>query len=57
MAGSADAIPRYTAEEALARLVAGNARFVRGRARFPSVRKEVLAAVYELKTGRVRFLA
>ena len=45
MAGSADAIPRYTAEEALARLVAGNARFVRGRARFPSVRKEVLAAL------------
>jgi carbonic anhydrase len=33
----------YTAEEALARLVAGNERFVRGRARFPTVQKEVLA--------------
>src|SRR4026209_1003410 len=35
----------YTASEALARLKAGNERFVRGRARFPTVRKEVLAAV------------
>ena len=33
----------YTAEEALARLVAGNQRFVRGQARFPTVQKEVLA--------------
>ena len=33
----------YTAEEALARLVAGNRRFVRGQARFPTVQKEVLA--------------
>jgi carbonic anhydrase len=33
----------YTADQALARLVAGNRRFVRGRARFPTVRKEVLA--------------
>lgn len=33
----------YTAEEALARLVAGNRRFVRGHARFPTVQKEVLA--------------
>jgi carbonic anhydrase len=32
-----------TAEEALARLVAGNRRFVRGHARFPTVQKEVLA--------------
>jgi carbonic anhydrase len=32
-----------TAEEALARLIAGNQRFVRGRARFPTVRKELLA--------------
>jgi len=32
-----------TVDEALARLVAGNERFVRGEARFPTVRKEVLA--------------
>jgi carbonic anhydrase len=32
-----------TAKEALARLIAGNQRFIRGRARFPTVRKEVLA--------------
>lgn len=37
--------PHYTAEEALARLAAGNARFVRGEARFPTVQKEVLAAL------------
>lgn len=37
--------PRYTAEEALARLADGNARFVRGDARFPTVQKEVLAAL------------
>jgi len=35
----------YTAEEALARLIAGNGRFVRGEARFPTVQKEVLAAL------------
>jgi len=35
----------YTASEALARLKAGNERFLRGRARFPTVRKEVLAAL------------
>ena len=34
-----------TAAEALDRLRAGNARFVRGEARFPTVRKEVLAAL------------
>jgi carbonic anhydrase len=34
-----------TADEALARLRAGNERFLRGRARFPTVRKEVLAAL------------
>ncbi len=39
----------YTADEALARLVAGNDRFVRGRARFPTVKKEVLA---ELARGQ-----
>jgi carbonic anhydrase len=33
----------YTADQALARLVAGNRRFVRGKARFPTVRKEILA--------------
>jgi carbonic anhydrase len=35
----------YTADQALARLVAGNQRFVAGRARFPTVRKEILAAL------------
>jgi carbonic anhydrase len=39
----------YTADEALARLVQGNARFVRGEARFPTVQKEVLA---ELSRGQ-----
>ena len=34
---------RYTADEALARLKAGNERFVRGEARFPTVQKDVLA--------------
>lgn len=33
----------YTADEALARLVAGNKRFVLGKARFPTVQKEILA--------------
>ena len=37
--------PAYTYEEALARLVAGNERFVRGEARFPTVQKEILAAL------------
>ncbi len=37
--------PAYTADEALARLVAGNERFVRGEARFPTVQKELLAAL------------
>ena len=37
--------PAYTHEEALARLVAGNERFVRGEARFPTVQKEILAAL------------
>jgi carbonic anhydrase len=41
--------PRYTADEALARLVAGNERFVGGQARFPTVQKEVLA---ELAKGQ-----
>jgi len=34
-----------TADEALARLRAGNARFVSGEARFPAARREVLAAL------------
>ena len=35
----------YTAQQALARLVEGNERFVRGKARFPTVKKEVLAGL------------
>ncbi len=35
--------PTYSADQALARLKAGNSRFVRGKARFPTVQKEVLA--------------
>jgi carbonic anhydrase len=35
--------PRYTADEALARLQAGNLRFTSGQARFPTAPKEVLA--------------
>src|SRR6059058_5949714 len=35
----------YTADQALARLIAGNGRFVRGEARFPTVQKDVLAAL------------
>src|SRR6185295_16134245 len=42
---SIDTFPSYTADEALARLVAGNERFVRGEARFPTVQKELLAAL------------
>jgi carbonic anhydrase len=34
---------QYTADEALQRLADGNARFVRGEARFPTVQKEILA--------------
>jgi carbonic anhydrase len=37
--------PRFTSSEALERLRAGNARFVAGEARFPTVQKEVLAAL------------
>jgi carbonic anhydrase len=33
----------FTADEARARLVAGNERFVAGKARFPTVQKEILA--------------
>jgi carbonic anhydrase len=35
-------MPEYTAEEALVRLVAGNQRFVSGKARFPAIRKDIL---------------
>jgi carbonic anhydrase len=41
--------PSYTADQALARLVAGNERFLRGEARFPTVPKEILA---ELASGQ-----
>ena len=37
--------PPYTADQALARLMEGNERFVCGEARFPTVQKEVLAAL------------
>src|SRR4029079_19206178 len=36
---------RFSADEALARLIAGNERFVRGEARFPTVQKEILAGL------------
>jgi carbonic anhydrase len=42
---SLDSAPSFTAAEALQRLRAGNDRFVRGEARFPTVQKEVLAAL------------
>src|SRR4249920_1478015 len=42
---SEDADVRLTAEEALARLKDGNARFANGEARFPTVKKDVLAAL------------
>jgi carbonic anhydrase len=35
----------YTADQALARLVAGNRRFMQGKAHFPTMKKEVLAAL------------
>jgi carbonic anhydrase len=46
---SATCPPAYTADEALDRLKEGNERFVSGRARFPTVQKEVLA---ELAKGQ-----
>jgi len=42
-------MPPQTADEALARLQAGNLRFISGEARFPTVQKEVLA---ELAAGQ-----
>jgi len=50
MSSSHDSEPQCTAEEALARLAAGNGRFVRGEARFPTVQKEVLAALAKGQT-------
>ncbi len=47
---SGHAAPEYTADEALARLVSGNERFVRGEARFPTVQKEILAALAKRQT-------
>jgi carbonic anhydrase len=44
--------PQYTADEALARLKEGNARFLNGQARFPTVQKEILA---ELTRGQHPF--
>ena len=49
MTGIQPALPDGTAELALLRLIAGNERFVRGEARFPTVQKEVLA---ELAKGQ-----
>jgi carbonic anhydrase len=49
VAATTHATPLYSAEEALARLVSGNERFVRGEARFPTVQKEILA---ELARGQ-----
>ena len=46
---SDDSKPSHTADEALARLVAGNERFVRGEARFPTIHKDILAS---LATGQ-----
>jgi carbonic anhydrase len=42
---SDDSDRRCTATEAMARLVEGNERFLRGEARFPTVQKEVLASL------------
>jgi carbonic anhydrase len=40
---SVNSKPALTADEAIARLMAGNERFMRGEARFPTVQKEILA--------------
>ena len=45
MASGRKAMDEISADAALARLVAGNRRFVRGKAHFPTVQKEVLAAL------------
>lgn len=46
----------YTADEALDRLKAGNARFVSGQARFPTVQKEVLAELAKEQNPYVTIL-
>src|SRR4029450_5835634 len=38
-----ESAPQWTADQALDHLKEGNARFVNGRARFPTVQKEILA--------------
>src|SRR4030095_11286996 len=45
MTSSTHVQPALTADEALSRLREGNERFVRGEARFPTVQKEILAAL------------
>jgi carbonic anhydrase len=43
MAADAHDSPPVTADEALARLIAGNERFTQGHAKFPTIQKEILA--------------
>src|SRR3954447_9954473 len=45
-----------TADEALAQLVEGNERFVRGQARFPTVQKEILAELAKAQNPYVTIL-
>src|SRR5436190_22960947 len=45
MAFTHDGGPGITADQALKRLIDGNRRFLRGEARFPTLRKEILAAL------------
>ena len=40
-----ESTPRWSADQALAHLKEGNARFMDGRARFPTVQKEILATL------------
>src|SRR5215470_4467075 len=49
VAASRPTMHHYTAKQALARLVAGNQRFLSGKARFPAIRKDVLK---KLATGQ-----
>jgi hypothetical protein len=46
----------HTSETALARLVEGNERFLRGEARFPEGVMKRVGAMFEFSTGRARFL-
>lgn len=43
MSSPATETSRISADEALQRLIAGNARFLRGEARFPTIQKDILA--------------